>query len=191
MSNFFTARVTRRVRNLGGAGYRAPPAASAATDRARHRLTRRLRSATRHPPVGLDESLRLELNCDGYDGIHSTVVCPYYINTGMFAGIGSSMIPILRPEYVVDETVKAILVNQEVLYLPRIVYFLYALKGLLPAKTFLWFHRAIGGASTMKTFTGRNPPHEQQVMIPMTQTPAAVGIEIPEQAPPGRTPLQQ
>lgn len=146
--------------------------------------------------VGLEESLRLELNCDGYDGIHSTVVCPYYINTGMFAGIGRSLIPILTPEYVVKETVKAILVNQEVLCLPTIVYFLIMFKTILPTKSFLWAHRAIGAASTMKTFTGRTPNGPQgahnQVLLNKTDkttenalsikmTPNEhIGITIPE-----------
>lgn len=111
--------------------------------------------------VGLEEALRLELNCDGYDGIHSTVVCPYYISTGLFAGIGRSLIPILTPEYVVNETVKAIRVNQEVLFLPMIVYWIYFMKSLLPTKSFLWAHRAIGAASTMKTFTGRQNGFKQ------------------------------
>lgn len=109
------------------------------------------------PAVGLEESLRLELHCDGYDGIHSTVVCPYYIATGMFAGIGRSLIPILTPEYVVDEAVKAIRVNQEVLYLPSILYWMMALKAIVPTKSYYWSHRAIGAANTMKTFTGRRP----------------------------------
>lgn len=115
--------------------------------------------ASKFAAVGLEESLRLELNCDGYDGIHSTVVCPYYINTGMFAGVGRSLIPILTPEYVVDEAVKAILVNQEMLCLPTIVYYLIMMKSMVPTKTFLWAHRAIGAASTMKTFTGRTGPN--------------------------------
>lgn len=152
--------------------------------------------------VGLEESLRLELNCDGYDGIHSTVVCPYYINTGMFAGIGRSLIPILTPEYVVNETVKAILVNQEVLCLPSIVYIMLALKNILPPKSFLWAHRAIGAASTMKTFVGRSgqlqPPqvvimnhHQQQQKlvgnpidkgeVTIMMTPNDVGITIPDE----------
>lgn len=117
--------------------------------------------------VGLEESLRLELNCDGYDGIHSTVVCPYYINTGMFAGIGRSLIPVLTPEYVVNETVKAVLVNQEVLCLPDIVYWIYAMRAIMPTRSFLWYHRAIGAASTMKTFTGR--PGTQQPGGPQAQ----------------------
>lgn len=110
-----------------------------------------------HELVGLEESLRIELHCDGYDGIHSTVVCPYYINTGMFAGIGRSLIPILTPEYVVNEAVKAILVNQEVLFLPSTLYWLMAAKAMIPAKAYYWAHRAMGAASTMKTFTGRRP----------------------------------
>lgn len=139
--------------------------------------------------VGLEESLRLELNCDGYDGIHSTVVCPYYINTGMFAGIGRSLIPILTPEFVVNEAVKAILVNQEVLCLPDIVYWIYLARALLPTKSFLWAHRAIGAANTMKTFTGRNQAHNdnnnnkglssQQVGLRMKSE--AIGIVMPDQ----------
>ncbi len=45
--------------------------------------------ASKFAAVGFEESLRLELQCDGYYGIHSTVVCPFFINTGMFAGVKS------------------------------------------------------------------------------------------------------
>lgn len=157
--------------------------------------------ASKFAAVGLEESLRLELLCDGYDGIHSTVVCPYYIATGMFAGVSRSLIPILTPEYVVNETVKAVLVNQEVLCLPAICYWLLVAKSMLPAKSFLWAHHAIGGASTMKTFTGRQPAqnpsnqmnsnkHQAQYLlgkndksndahITIKMTPPDVGITIP------------
>lgn len=144
--------------------------------------------ASKFAAVGLEESLRLELNCDGYDGIHSTVVCPYYINTGMFAGISRSLIPILTPEYVVKETVKAILVNQEVLCLPDFIYWIYASRAVLPTKAFLWLHRAVGAAATMKTFTGRNG-HQQAVKsavnlssqdVVIKMKPDTVGITIPE-----------
>lgn len=172
-------------------------------------LSPRSERSTNHWPlshlVGLEESLRLELNCDGFDGIHSTVVCPYYINTGMFAGIGRSLIPILTPEYVVNETVKAVLVNQEVLCLPTIVYFMIVLKSILPTKSFLWAHRAIGAASTMKTFTGRHGPNQQQLNVqqPVGQTvtskgndimikmtPPDIGINLPEGQAPASTRVQ-
>lgn len=121
--------------------------------------------ASKFASVGLEESLRLELNCDGYDGIYSTVICPYYIKTGLFAGIRRSLIPIMTPEYVVNEAMNAIRVNQEILCVPWMIYFMLLYKWLVPAKTFMWSHRAIGAAATMKTFQGRNgpPPAPQPV----------------------------
>jgi len=145
--------------------------------------------------VGLEESLRLELNCDGYNGIHSTVVCPYYIQTGMFDGVGRSLIPVLTPEYVVNEAVKAILVNQEVLCLPAIVYWIYACKSMLPTKSFLWGHRAIGAASTMKTFKGRNggqmasgdvKSNNMPESVVIKMKPDEIGISIPEMEVPNK-----
>ena len=42
--------------------------------------------ASKFAAVGFDESLRFELEAQGKDGIHTTVVCPFFINTGMFEG---------------------------------------------------------------------------------------------------------
>ena len=37
--------------------------------------------------VGIDDALKVELHVQGHDSyIKTTVVCPYYISTGMFAG---------------------------------------------------------------------------------------------------------
>ena len=41
--------------------------------------------------VGLDESIKIELKVQGHDYIATTVVCPYYINTGMFSGVVSKV----------------------------------------------------------------------------------------------------
>lgn len=123
----------------------------------------------------------------------------------MFAGIGRSLIPILTPEYVVNETVKAVLVNQEVLYLPSIVYMLVAMKQIFPPMSFLWAHRAIGCASTMKHFTGRtgpNSPQNQMLLdkgtkegvlnnnICIKMDSSDIGITIPSE-PPTKTQLNQ
>jgi all-trans-retinol dehydrogenase (NAD+) len=43
--------------------------------------------ASKFAVFGYDESLRNELTRLGKDGVHTTVVCPYYINTGMFDGV--------------------------------------------------------------------------------------------------------
>ena len=43
--------------------------------------------ASKFAAVGFDESLRFELAAMGKTGVHTTVVCPYFINTGMFDGV--------------------------------------------------------------------------------------------------------
>lgn len=43
--------------------------------------------ASKFAAVGFDESLRAELWVSKKTGVHTTVVCPYYINTGMFDGV--------------------------------------------------------------------------------------------------------
>merc|ERR1712241_1440270 len=56
--------------------------------------------------LGIDDALKVELMAQGQDYIKTTVVYPYYISTGMFAGVNSKIIPILEPERVADEAVK-------------------------------------------------------------------------------------
>ena len=48
-------------------------------------------SASKHGAIGFDESLRHEL-FDMRSGINTTVVCPYYTNTGLFYGCKSRYI---------------------------------------------------------------------------------------------------
>jgi short-subunit dehydrogenase len=43
--------------------------------------------ASKFGAVGFDESIREELFNLGKDGVHTTVVCPSFINTGMFDGV--------------------------------------------------------------------------------------------------------
>lgn len=42
--------------------------------------------ASKFGAVGFDESLRAEVSMSKKDGVHTTVVCPFYISTGMFEG---------------------------------------------------------------------------------------------------------
>lgn len=43
--------------------------------------------ASKHAAVGLHFSLTVELYAEKYDGIHTTCVCPTYIDSGMFDGV--------------------------------------------------------------------------------------------------------
>ncbi|RNA42644.1 epidermal retinol dehydrogenase 2-like [Brachionus plicatilis] len=84
--------------------------------------------------VGFDEALRNELLRIEKTGVKTTVVCPNVINTGMFQGFKVAGLPLLEPEYVADKVVEAVLTNQELLMLPRMTYFLWCLKTILPYK---------------------------------------------------------
>ncbi|MBN3304756.1 RDHE2 dehydrogenase, partial [Amia calva] len=87
--------------------------------------------ASKFAAIGFAESVALELLSTGKDGIKTTIVCPYFINTGMFDGCCTKwprMLPILEPNYVARKIVDAILKNQVLLLMPRSLYLLMALK---------------------------------------------------------------
>nr|XP_034175829.1 estradiol 17-beta-dehydrogenase 11 [Osmia lignaria] len=113
-------------------------------------------SATKSAAIGYHESLFSELRAHGYDGIHATLVCPYFINTGMFHGVKPRLMPMLEPEYVAEEVVSGILVNQINVVLPGAVRYLLPLKCLLPAKL-CWalMYNIIQGPQSMMMFKGR------------------------------------
>ena len=43
--------------------------------------------ASKAGAVGFDESLYMELGVMKKNGVHTTVICPFFINTGMFDGV--------------------------------------------------------------------------------------------------------
>ncbi|XP_046396050.1 short-chain dehydrogenase/reductase family 16C member 6-like isoform X2 [Ischnura elegans] len=106
--------------------------------------------------VGFDEAIRLELEVSGITGVHTTVVCPYYINTGMFEGVKSRLIPILEPAYVVDKIVSAILTNDKYLIIPSYLKIFIALKFILPPQALVYAAKNIFLVTeSMSTFQGR------------------------------------
>merc|ERR1712126_543450 len=106
--------------------------------------------------VGLDEAFRVELAVQGHsDYIKTTVVCPYYISTGMFAGVQSKLIPILEPEYVADRAGAGCLANREIVLLPWWSMFLLILKNLVPTPAFMKLATAFGFNCSMDQFVGR------------------------------------
>lgn len=112
-------------------------------------------SASKWAVIGWSDSLRIEME-RSRSGVRVTTVMPYYTDTGMFAGVRSRVIPILKPEYVAREIVSAVRKNGIFLYLPRWMRLIPLLRGLLPTR---WFD-TIGGEwvgvyHSMSTFTGR------------------------------------
>jgi all-trans-retinol dehydrogenase (NAD+) len=112
--------------------------------------------ASKFAVIGFMEALRYELLCDGHRNIHTTTVCPWFIDTGLFNGVKCDIIPLLQPEYVVDSIMAGILINQAIIFLPRMLYFLYFLKSFMPVAAMDRMFVLLKADTSMDTFTGRN-----------------------------------
>lgn len=112
--------------------------------------------ASKYAAVGFHEALLTELKSElGQQGINATLVCPYYINTGMFDGVKSKLISILNPDDVVNDVVAGILTNQESVVIPRYILLLVVAKFFVPAQVGMRVQAALGITGTMMTFKGR------------------------------------
>jgi all-trans-retinol dehydrogenase (NAD+) len=111
--------------------------------------------ASKFACVGLHESIRAELFQLGYGKcIKTTLINPYYIDTGMFHGANvkrQSVLPILKKENVVNSIIDSISYETEVLYLPFFLNFIYVLK-LLPFSLVLPVMNYFGCNDSMKNF---------------------------------------
>ncbi|XP_045522766.1 epidermal retinol dehydrogenase 2 [Pieris brassicae] len=107
-------------------------------------------SATKFATVGFHESLFTELRAHGHSSIYATLVCPYYINTGMFDGVTPRLMPMLEPDYVAETMIDSIRKNEVNCIMPGSVKYLLPLKCLLPAKM-CWdlMHRVMKGPQSM------------------------------------------
>ncbi|XP_005109393.2 epidermal retinol dehydrogenase 2 [Aplysia californica] len=111
--------------------------------------------------VGLSESLEMELHKAGKDGVQTTVICPYLMDTGMFEGCSSRfplLLSILDPQYVATKTVQAVLCNQNFVILPKILYLMFFLKAILPVKAQILLSDFFGATTIMDTFVRKEKP---------------------------------
>lgn len=116
-------------------------------------------AASKHAAVGFDESLRVELRRLA-PGVTTTVVCPYYVDTGMFAGVRTRvpfLLPILKPNDVARRIADAIAEDRRMLVLPPVVRLLPALR-LLPPPVFDRVMDVLGINVSMEHFVGHPRP---------------------------------
>ncbi|XP_023684408.1 short chain dehydrogenase/reductase family 16C, member 5a isoform X2 [Paramormyrops kingsleyae] len=103
--------------------------------------------ASKFAAIGFAESVALEMLSLGKDGIKTTIVCPFFINTGMFEGCGSKwprLIPTLEPVYVAKKIINAIRTDQVYLILPRSLYVVLGLKNFFQWKQGTLLGRYLG-----------------------------------------------
>lgn len=114
--------------------------------------------ASKFGAVGFAESIGLEMLATGKDGIKTTIVCPFFIDTGMFDGCQTkwpTIMPILKQEYAAKKILHAVLTDQLYLLMPKSMYFINALKHILPTKLGVLFGDYLGAFIFMDKFTGR------------------------------------
>ena len=111
--------------------------------------------ASKWGAIGWSESMRIELQ-SSKSRVRVTTVAPYYISTGMFDGVKSSIIPVLKPEYVSRRILKAIEKNKIFAGIPFGSHFIRFWQAILPTRVFDWFFGEVFGIyHTMDQFTGR------------------------------------
>lgn len=112
-------------------------------------------AASKWAAIGWSDSVRIELQ-EMKSSVHVTTVAPYYINTGMFNGVKSRIIPILKPEYVAKRIIRAIERNKSFRGIPFGFHFIRFWQFLLPTRLFDWFFGEVMGIyHAMDDFEGR------------------------------------
>ena len=112
--------------------------------------------ASKFAAVGFHESLRAELRREA-PGVGATLVCPFFVNTGMFAGVRTRfprLLPILEPETVAEAALRAVERDRALVVRPRFVHSLKLLR-LLPAGWLDPIAAFFGIHAAMDTFAGR------------------------------------
>jgi all-trans-retinol dehydrogenase (NAD+) len=113
-------------------------------------------AASKFAAVGFNEALRLELKRSA-PGIRTTVVCPFYIDTGMFAGVKTRfplLLPILKEVDVTERILRGIQHDRPQVLMPFMVRTLPAMR-LLPVWAFDRLADFFGVTVAMDEFTGR------------------------------------
>jgi all-trans-retinol dehydrogenase (NAD+) len=112
--------------------------------------------ASKFAVYGLNESIRMEMRRIK-SKVKTTVVCPFFIDTGMFAGVKTRFplfLPIMTSSYAAKKIVTAALKNKKQLVMPRFVGIIFILR-LFPPVILDTAAGFFGINHTMDEFKGR------------------------------------
>ena len=115
-----------------------------------------LYAASKWGATGWSDSVRIELKREK-SPVEVTTIAPYFIDTGMFAGI-RSVFKIQKPEKVARKALSAIEHNRAYRGIPFPRHFIRLMQGLIPSRIFDFIFGDICGLYTvMDHFVGRKP----------------------------------
>ncbi|EPY76362.1 short-chain dehydrogenase/reductase family 16C member 6 [Camelus ferus] len=135
--------------------------------------------ASKFAAFGFAESLYIELRVLKKSNIKTTIVCPYFIKTGMFDGCTTKypfLLPILEKEYVAEKVLNAILEEQTYLMMPKFVYFALLLKQILSSNMIFALIEYLGLDTCMASFIGQSKAGVRQNMAPSVNTAKELSI---------------
>ena len=113
--------------------------------------------------IGFGESIRAELNLQGHEHVHHTIVCPSYIGTGMFDGASApKATQMLEPEQLAEKIVHAVERNKVHLLEPFMVKLTPLLRELLPTALYDRLSHLFGADTSMAHWTGHNNEDEPE-----------------------------
>lgn len=117
--------------------------------------------ASKWAVIGWSDTLRIEFK-QAKSKVRVTTAVPYFINTGLFDGIKSSIIPILKPEPTAKKIINAIERNKNYRGIPFSYHFSRYVECILPTPVFDWFFGKVLGVYTcMDHFVGRPSENKQ------------------------------
>jgi len=120
--------------------------------------------ASKFGAVGFDEALRMDFRHRKLN-LHTTCICPYYINTGMFEGCKTRfplLLPILEEDYAAQQIVNAIRENRPFLAMPAFLHYTLGLvRAVVPVEVFDWLVDFLGANHSMDSFVGRKEKKEK------------------------------
>ena len=111
-------------------------------------------AASKWAVVGWSDSVRIELQERG-SKVRFTTIAPYYISTGMFDGVRSRIIPILKPEWVAKKILNAIEKNKKISSWPLGYHLIRTLQALLPLRALDLLCKVLGIYNALDHFKGR------------------------------------
>ncbi|MFZ1866449.1 MAG: SDR family oxidoreductase [Polyangiales bacterium] len=112
--------------------------------------------------IGFGESIRAELKLMGHEHVHTTIVCPSYIGTGMFEGAEAPKAThMLEPEGIATKIVHAVERNKVHVLEPFMVKLTPLLRDLLPTALYDRLSHLFGADTSMAHWKGHGDEDEQ------------------------------
>ncbi|NXE10866.1 RDHE2 dehydrogenase, partial [Lophotis ruficrista] len=114
-------------------------------------------AASKHAIIGMMEALNSELYHTGKQGIKTTIICLYFVNTRLAKGFQTRnclFLPVYDANYVASKIMDAIQKKKFYLTMPLTLHFL-AFKTLIPRKVVLLLESCLKIPSSLDKFFGR------------------------------------